>query len=481
MLRPALAAFLLLATGHSAGRAADDSPDSALSQCLARLDEAVARVGTPGSAESSVELEALASAVAQLKADARRLAGEKEPSDQARATLDRRIRDQDDRIRQLEFEQKAHDHGYDELGRRFGLQRADALRQHAAANAAQTAEAAASANAWGATVNARKAMLEREQAEWNARNRDLQARREGLLADEAMLAQALSRVQQRASALERQVVLAGQRCEALARRTLAFSRIAGIRRASSVHYPKPDEQAEELVRGLLLGAGNDAVGRLATSTRMHALAVTSRSGLRTIGRVASKASVAFAAADLFMDAAIAGMKPREREVVRNIYLIGDYAHALKVIAREQGAAGFHTPEYEAIREELERLRAEMPQGDFDFMMEGLGSFAAVTEGFYGLATKYTGGKAGSAAASVLTRLTKMDRQVHGRTGMSIYRGLLSGGGELFAGAMTGMARQGAERAVADPESSAGPSASRDSTANTVDISTETSNATTNSY
>ena len=422
MLRLALASMLLLSTSAEMG--------SSLTQCLAGIDSEVAEIGTPGSVEGRAELDAINSAATNLKGQAYRLKGESGSLDQARESLDRAIRYNDDRMRQLQFEQQVHNDARSVLNRRQQALVEESARQRAAAAAANTAAAAAASRAWRADGERRQAQLERDFQIWQQEEAQLQQKRQAILADTAMQAERLQRILPRSSALDRQFELALRQCGALSRRVFAFRQIAHVQRPSSVHYPE-GVAAGVMVDRVLLAAGKETVVR--ATPRLRAFVARSPAGFKSLSKAAGWAGFAYTAIDALADATIGGMKEKDREVVRNIYLIGDYGYALKMIAAEQGPAGFRTPEYWAIRSELERLRAEMPLDRFkyDFALQSLGTYSALTAGIQSLAANYVGDKKAGKALAGLSVRSASERRTMGPAAMALFRGVLESQGSVF--------------------------------------------------
>jgi hypothetical protein len=209
-------------------------------------------------------------------------------------------------------------------------------------------------------------------------------------------------VHDRRERVDQELNVAIGQCAALLPHALALLQIANAP-ARNLDYRAPNEIAEGVSRDLARSFVGTAAGialRYGESGRSaRRFLFPMFRGLSRLGLTASRMNVAVAALDITTDALLAGADQNEREVVRNIYLIGDYAEALKVLFRERGAGAAASPEYRAIRGELERLRDEMPGGEIEFLIDSAAQPEALVGAFLSLAQRYAGARVTRLVAS----------------------------------------------------------------------------------
>lgn len=401
------AAVLLLAGSPAAS--------TALPNCLEQLGQRLERLGRPQAGEVASELRELNRRMDRLSAEATRLAAEQEALEEEEARSARARVELEQSLANLDRALEAVTNDARDLERRIGIHNAEAVQQHAAVGAAQTPAAMASANAWGARITARKTLFDREAAELRARVQALEAQRLQLTQGSDIIGEA-SRfrwMHVRRERVDQELSVAIGQCAALLPRALALAQIANAP-ARDIEYRAPSEIADNVVNGLAQGVGGAVatiVLRNSTSGRnlRRQLFPTVR-GLSRLGLTAARFNVAVTVAEIATEALLAGAAQKEREVVRNIYLIGDYAKALEVMFRERGAGAAATPEYLAIRGELERLRAEMPESEAEFLLDSANEPGALIAAFLGIASRYVGGRATRFAGSRIPALPAQARR-----------------------------------------------------------------------
>ena len=384
------AVALMLTTGPAAS--------TALPDCLEQLGQQLERLGRPQAGEVASELRELNRRMDRLSAEATRLAAEQEALEEEQARSDRARIELEQSLANIDRQLQAVINDARDLERRIAIHNAEAAQQHAAVGAAQTPAAMASANAWGARITARKTLLDREGAAIMARAQELEAQRIQLTQGSDISAEAsrFRSMHVRRERVDQELSLAISQCAALLPRALALSQIANSP-ARNIDYRAPDEVADRVLRDLADGVGGAVATiflRNSTSGRnMRRVLFPTVRRLSRLGLTAARFNMAVTVAEIATEALLAGAEQNEREVVRNIYLIGDYARALEVMFRERGAAAAATPEYLAIRGELERLRSEMPGSEAEFLLDSADEPAALIAAFLGIARRYVGGQA----------------------------------------------------------------------------------------
>jgi hypothetical protein len=124
--------------------------------------------------------------------------------------------------------------------------------------------------------------------------------------------------------------------------------------------------------------------------------------------------------DTALDVTTVGVDQRTKEVTRNLFLIGDYGAVMKAMIKEQGPDATQTPEYLAMREELQRISADMPKSKADMMLQGLNSTAALGAALTAAAGNYLSKPVGRAGASVTNHLNNIERATLGRGGVKFF-------------------------------------------------------------
>ncbi|HEX6376699.1 MAG TPA: hypothetical protein VFZ91_13385 [Allosphingosinicella sp.] len=385
-----MAALLLLPVGSGAGT-------GALQDCLARLDGMTEKMGRPQAGEVASELGDLIRAKDRLRAKADDYGEEWVGLDQERQALDaaRRLREQ--RLAEIDHAMRVLNSEIVEHNRRGDAHDADALEQHAAIRAARSEAEAASAIAWGVRVDARKALLERQAGVLNERGRQLVARKSEIESNFVYEAERSNIRDQHELRLRDEVAEAAGKCAALTTRASALGRIADAP-ARAIDYRSPDAIAEGVADSLLKDMGVSVLGAYlqhgqgARNVFKPALKSLARWGIR--GARARAIALAVPAFGLIVAALPTGMEQRDAEVLKNIYLVGDYAYALKVLLRERGRGAAASPEYQAIEAEIFRLSMDMPGSRARFVAESLANPVSVAEAFGKLATGYAAGRIG---------------------------------------------------------------------------------------
>lgn len=390
------------------GGAADSR---ALDNALTSLQKAIEAVGEPRSSEARSQLDEIKQLQARLRFDVAAVRRAIDRADSEKRALERRVREMDDRQRQLDYEQQVFDADKASFLERVGVHNAEAAQQHAAVGAATTPEAMASANAWGSRITERKRSFDREQAELAAREDSLATRRAALDTERANLFIHENRVTRYRLEADHEVTTFLGDVAAAISRAVALKQIADSPSPPAAYEP-PDKIAEKVVGDLFKSIASDAALK----------GLSSRAALRLLGKTLTKvAGTAYTLADVGMDLSIAGVEQRNLEVEKNIFLIGEYGKVMKAMIRNSGPDAAQDPEYQAMRNELERLKADMPASNAEVFWQGLNSSAVLTKALIAQASKYAAKPVEKYAGTVTNHLNNEQRETLGKGGVKFFR------------------------------------------------------------
>lgn len=382
-----------------------------LDNALTSLQKAIESVGVPRSSEARAQLDEIKQMQARLRFEAAAVRRAIERADSEKRALERHVRDIDDRQRQLDYEQQVLDSDRASFLERVGVHNAEAARQHAAVAAATTQEALASANAWGAQITERKRGFDREQAELAAREDSLASRRAALDTERSNLFIQENRAGRYRLEADQEVTRFLSEVAVAISRAVALKQIVDSPSPPAAYEP-PDKIAEKVVGDLFKSIGSDAALK----------GLKSRTMLKLLGKSLTKvAGTVYTLADLGMDATIAGVEQRNLEVEKNIFLIGEYGKVMKAMIRNSGPDAVDDPEYQAIRDELERLKADMPASDAEVLTQGLASSAALTKALMAQAAKYATKPVEKYAGTVTDHLNAEQRETLGKGGVKFFK------------------------------------------------------------
>lgn len=389
-----LCTLLLLSFAFGTAQAATPDP---FRSGLDQLHIAIEKLGQPAASEVSSAIRELDDIRLDLEKQAAVLNNHYANIDSEQVKLDRANRDREDKLRQIDFEQKTHAADMEDLTRRIAALRADKA-QHEAAKLAATSDAEIRRiNDWAMEGNRRKGLLEKELAELDQRRKDRDQRRADIASDIISHAQNANWLGRRRSLVDQQSSQLLAAMSAALSRALALSQIQSMP-ARVAEYESPEAIAKKVSKEFFYGVAKEAsINYLSKNAQQevlerlgkrHVLKILSAVGLQGVpGRTI------YSVAEVSLEATIAGTEQRTREVTRNLFLIGDYGEIMKRMIQAQGAGATETPEYLAMQNEMKRLADEMPDSNGEVMLQGLNSAAAITTALIGAAGNYVGSKA----------------------------------------------------------------------------------------
>lgn len=386
---------LLLMTLISASGVRSATPDP-FRKGLDLLKTAIEDLGQPLAGEVASEISGLESLRVQFERQASEINVHRTSIDSEQERLDRINRERDSQLWQIETDQKAYDNDIADMGRRLMLHNADALAQHVAAEAATTPAEVASSRAWGEVVNARKKAFKEEGKRLDERSTGIQRRQSDIASDIIGHAQRANWLGKRLILVDRETSRTLGEIAAALSHALALKQIAD-HPARAAAYESPDALAHRVASGFFSSFAKEAA--LKGLESRGSKAVLNQMGgevlvklLAKIGLEGSPPGLVFTVADTFADVAIAGVDQRTNEVTKNLFLIGDYGEVMKQMIQTEGKSATQTPEYMAMRAEIEHLAAEMPSNDAQVLLQGLNSSAALGTALVAAAGNYIGGK-----------------------------------------------------------------------------------------
>jgi hypothetical protein len=404
-----VAAFLFIAAAAFPA-AAGEAP---LGTGLGRLAAAIGELGAPRAGEVDSERAELVRVLSGLQRRAAAIAPEIAAVESEGRALDRLGRDRDARLAKVGRDQSEYDRDLADLMRRGKIHAVDAKAQHAAAAAARTPAEVASSNAWSERVDARRKSLQGEKRQLDVRLNAIGRERSEIAAGIAAHTQRLRRLEKRRSLVDRETARLLGECASAQMRALALKQILDSP-ARPLDYQSADRLAEKAVSGVLLSiAKESALKGLETKAMLKALA--------HVGLKGHPVGLVYSVNDVFLDVATVGVDQQTREVTRNLFLIGDYGAAMKRMVREKGGAAVQSPEYRAMRAELERIASEMPSNEGQILMRGLGSSAAFGTALVAAAGKYASIRVERYAGKFTNHLNNAQRATLGKGGVTFYR------------------------------------------------------------
>lgn len=440
---------------------ADPDP---LHQCLSALNVRIANVGQPRAAEVASDLEALDDEGGRLRSRTATYDETRSAVDGERAELDRLMRERDRLLRQIEVDQQAIYNEKHDLSERIRVHNAEADQQHAAARSAQTEAAAGSASAWGSTINSRAMMLNREQDSLRQRNEALDVQRNQIAVDIIGHGRRLEALQRDSGWADREFSQLMQDCSSLSMRALALLQVRARPGRAEVRQ-SPDAIAEHVLKDLgkdfTQNVGEHLLEHGVASERVFGAAavVTGLSNTRFAGRAGlavKAAKVAWVAAEVLREGAAAGIGAKEREILNNLYLLGDYAEAMRDLVEAEGSVAIDSPEYQAMAQERDRMEHLLPHSRAEVFIQSLRSASTYGGGLLAFIAKYSGQRAASFGAKITNRLNNTDRQVLGR-GVTVARETLRAfTGAAGEGSVKEISKAAAEAALRQREGPANP-------------------------
>ncbi|MDP2334277.1 MAG: hypothetical protein Q8M19_26670 [Reyranella sp.] len=408
---------------------ADGDP---LRKALDRLRVAIEALGEPKAGEVASERDRLVEVFSDIDQRARNLASDRESVEAGRKKFEALGRDRDAKMRQFDLEMSTFDNDFADLVRRGKIHDADAQGANAAIAAATTSAQIASAQAWGARVTARKAMLERELAALKARYDDINRRRLALLDEVALQAQDYNWLQKRSAWVDRETSGLLRECAAALSQAFALKQIANAPKRD-ITYQSPDMLADKIAKDLVATyakevalkplEGERVARQLSEASKQISsftkplLGLDASITIKKAGALVGRASVAFTLADIALDAGNAGADQVTLEVAKNTFLIGDYGAAMQDIIQAKGAPGMQTPEYLAMRAEMERLAASLPSGEAEVLRLSFYNVSALISALASGAGQYVGRKTGLFAGKATRHINNLDRATHGPGGV----------------------------------------------------------------
>ncbi|MEO8001518.1 MAG: hypothetical protein ABI644_06540 [Arenimonas sp.] len=399
----------------------------ALIDCVWHLSPAVEALGPPQAGEVISERNEIKSLFDQLRLQALENSRQREKLASEKQKLDRANREREDKMRQIDFEEKVLVQEWDNLNQRRRLRNAEALKFQEAKAATDVEDEAAVAriNAWAEEGTASLALLMEEKSKLEERDADIQARREAIAADIVVQAQYVATMFKYRYVVDQETTRMIRECSALTMRAIALKQITNAP-ARAIEYRPPDEMAKKLLKDLGENLAKEASGNFLTYSQTGKRVLSNPAVLRQFAKIGIELEVlpvvaAFSVADISTDSALAGANQREREVVKNIYLIGDYANAMKLLIKLKGKHAKQTTEYKAIVFELERLQADMPKDDWSFFKQSLNNSAFLGNAFLGMASKYISDKAGLRSTKITNHLNNAERKTLGEGGVVFFR------------------------------------------------------------
>lgn len=391
-----------------------------------RLKTAIEELGKPLAGEVSSEIAELESIHVQLERQASEINGHRANVDSEQENLDRRNRERDSQLRQMEFDRKVNDTQLAELLRRAAALRMETMEQKAALAAAKTEAEVDRANAWGREGNERIKLLKREGALLDERIADIKKRQSDIASDIIGHAQRANWLAKRRTLVDQDTSQTLGELAAALSRALALKQIIG-HPARAVAYESPDALAKKVAGDFFTSLTKEAAFNVLESKGSQEVLkkIESKYLLKLLAKLGLEGVPAkhlFTVADVFADTAIAGVDQRTREVTRNLFLIGDYGEVMKRMIQAEGKSATQTPEYLAMRAEIERLAAEMPANEAQVLGQGLRSSAAIGTALVAAAGNYTGGKAERAIRKTGDKWLQSNYTTLGRDMVHFFRG-----------------------------------------------------------
>lgn len=442
----------LLTGGASAW--ADGDP---VRKSLDRLRTAIEVLGEPAAGEVASERDRLVEVFSDIDQRARELASDRESVEAGRKKFEALGRDRDAKMRQLDLEMSTFDNDFADLVRRGKIHDADAQAASAAIAEATTSAQIASAQAWGARVTARKAMLERELAALKARYDDINRRRLALLDEVALQAQDYNWLQKRSAWVDRETSGLLRECAAALSQAFALKQIANAPKRD-ITYQSSRMLADKFEKDFVANYAKEAALKIAEGERLPRglserskqisaftkplLGLDARITIKKAGALFGKASVAFTLADIAVDAGNAGADQVTLEVAKNTFLIRDFGAAMQRIIQAKGAPGMQTPEYLAMRAEMERLAASLPPGEAEVLRLSFYNVSAFISALTSGAAHYVGRKTARKFGTVTNRINNLDRATHGPGVVRGYKRALQAFGAASGDNMTKITAQG---------------------------------------
>ncbi|MGH8049326.1 MAG: hypothetical protein ACRERV_08730 [Methylococcales bacterium] len=426
---------LMMVAGVTPANTAHAEGD-ALLECMLHLNNAVDALGTPQAGEIRSERNEIKSAFDQLRPQVIENGRQRDSLDYEKQKFDRAYRENADKLKQIDFEENVLTQEWENLNLKRRNNNADAMK-HAEALAATDPEneaAVAAMAEWARRGNEIRDANLLEKSKLEERSEALKSRRAAIASDIVLLAQSLATRYKYRYVIDQEMTSLIRECSALTMRATALKLIVSVP-GGRTEYESPDAVAKKVMNDLGENLAKEATNSLIGSKSGQHL-FKSPKALRKIMKtpIARKylvrfgvtlevlpVALALTAADLFADAALAGASQREREVVKNIYLIGEYAHAMEQLIKQKGKHAKQTAEYEALVSELKRLQTDMPTGSWGFFGESLQNSAFLGNAFLGIASNYVSGKAGLSTVKSAKYVSNATHKYLGRGGSVFFQ------------------------------------------------------------
>lgn len=404
----AILGILLLAIAPCAGAADDPLP-----ACLAELRAAIEMLGEPRAGEVGSERDELRNVLASLQRRAGDVATERASVETDQQRLDYHQRDRDDKSRQIDRDDLTFQRDVTDHRKRVAIHDADLRAFNIECGGRIDESQVAGCNAWEQRIKTRMEQGNADAEVIKERYTDLNRRRETIANDARGDSRRIGEVQKRRARVDRGTATILGEAVVAQSRALALRQIINSP-SREIDYDSPDEVAEKALAGLFQGiAKQGALTALEGKTMVKVLA--------TVGIKAAPVGVAYSVADTFADVANAGVDQRLNEVTKNLFLVGDFAVVMKAMVDHKGGDATKDPAYIAMRQELERLRKDMPSSDLDMVLQGLNNSAALGEAFASLAGSYAAKHVTHAGTTVVRRMAIIDRKVLGKGGVNFAR------------------------------------------------------------
>ncbi|MEP6667628.1 MAG: hypothetical protein ABJF10_00660 [Chthoniobacter sp.] len=393
---------------------------------LDRLKTSIEELGKPLAGEVSSERAELEGIRVRLERQASKINEHRANVDSEQEDLNRRNRERDSQLRQIEFDRKVNDANLADVLRRGNALRMETVEQKAALAAARTPAEIDRALAWGREGNERIKLLQREGDLLDERTAEIKKRQSDMASDIIGHAQRANWLDKRRTLVDHDTSQTLGELAAALSRALALKEIAD-HPARTVAYESPDAIAKKVAGDFFISLTKEAAFNVLKSKGSQEVLKTIESKylfkvLAKVGLQGIPVIGLFTAADVFADTAIAGVDQRTREVTKNLFLIGDYGEVMKRMIQAEGKSATQTSEYLAMRAEIERLAAEMPANDAQVLQQGLINSAAIGTALISAAGNYAGGRAERALRKSGDQWLHSIFKTHGGATVRFFRG-----------------------------------------------------------
>jgi hypothetical protein len=362
--------------------------------CLGALSSSIDALGSPRAGEVASEVDALKDILRRLDGSARTLAVDRESAESDQKRLDWMNRERTSKLAEIDRQAGILGDEESEMQAQAAKHQSElAIAEAACGNITSEAQER-DCKERQEVINRRAAIGNAQIAELKRRRADLDVRRGEIAAEIPVHARNAFYVAKRRAFIDWSTSQVLGECAAAQSRALALAQI-GSAPARTIAYAPPEAVANKVLTGLVLEVGKGRAEHALTATEVkQTMRVLSKAGAKvsvktagTLVAVASGALTALAALDLVGDVGHAGVDQRDAEVTKNLFLIGDYADVMR--ARIKAGGDTSDPTYIAMRDEMERLRGEMPSTTTEVFARSFLDAAALGQALASAAGSFT--------------------------------------------------------------------------------------------